>query len=200
MNCVEFQEFLTESGDSQLKAEQQTHLHSCAECASLFSDLNEITSTARLLQAVDEPSPRVWNSIEIALRQEGLIREVQRGPVLVPRHVSRWKLAWLVPVAALVLVAFGVGIYQRSAPVANLQNGVSNIGSPDDQVLQEVAERTPALRATYAADLQNVNSYIEAAQAELKSDPNDEDARQSLMQAYEQRSMVYAMAADRSLP
>jgi|SRR5271168_1703683 len=200
MNCVEFQEFLTESSDNQLKAEQQTHLHSCADCASLFSDLTEITATARLLQAVDEPSPRVWNSIEIALRQEGVIREAQRGPVLVPRRVSRWKLAWLVPMAALVLVTFGVGIYQRSASVASLQSGADSVGSPDEQVLQEVAERTPAMRATYATDLQNVNSYIEAAQAELKSDPNDEDARQSLMQAYQQRSMVYAMAAERSLP
>ncbi len=65
------------------------------------------------MQEVAEPSPRVWNSIEITLRQEGIIRDPQLGPSLVPARPQRWNMAWLAPVAALLLVAFGIVIYQR---------------------------------------------------------------------------------------
>jgi hypothetical protein len=45
-----------------------------------------------------------------------------------------------------------------------------------------------------------VNAYIEDAEASAKQNPTDEEAQQSLMNAYEQRSMVYEMALDRSQP
>ena len=44
-------------------------------CSGLVADLNLIASEAPQLQEFADPAPRVWNSIEIALRQEGLIRE-----------------------------------------------------------------------------------------------------------------------------
>jgi hypothetical protein len=56
------------------------------------------------------------------------------------------------------------------------------------------------MRAAYAANLKSVNDYIRDAEESVKSDPNDEEAQQSLMAAYEQRAMVYEMALDRSLP
>jgi len=73
MNCVELQRSLAEIEDGS-SAEQRAHLRICPECSALMADLNLISSSARQLQAVEEPSPRVWNSLEIALRQEGLIR------------------------------------------------------------------------------------------------------------------------------
>ena len=56
------------------------------------------------------------------------------------------------------------------------------------------------MRASYAANLQNVNAYIRDAEQTVQSDPNDEEAQHSLMAAYEQKAMVYEMALDRSLP
>jgi hypothetical protein len=56
------------------------------------------------------------------------------------------------------------------------------------------------MRASYEANLEDVNSYIRDAEASTRSNPNDEQAQQSLMNAYEQRAMVYEMALDRSLP
>jgi hypothetical protein len=84
--------------------------------------------------------------------------------------------------------------------MANLPPATSRGSNDDEQLLDMVASRSPAMRAAYATNLQHVNDYIRDAEESVKSDPNDEEAQQSLMAAYEQRAMVYEMALDRSLP
>src|SRR5262249_11475201 len=70
----------------------------------------------------------------------------------------------------------------------------------DDQLLETVGARSPALRAAYEADLQRVNAYIRDAEESAQSNPNDEEAQRYLMDAHEQKAMMYEMALDRSLP
>jgi hypothetical protein len=216
MNCTEFQELLPEEFEGGRTAEQELHLRSCPVCSGLVTDLELIASEARQLQEVSDPSPRVWAAIEITLRQEGIIRDAQLGPSLVPARPQRWSMAWLAPVAALVLVAFGIVIYQRGpadsrlsvkqdtqAPPAltNLQTEKkTSTANEDEQLLAAVASRSPAMQAQYASNLQNVNAYIKDAEESAQADPNDEEAQQIVMDAYEQRATVYEMALDRSLP
>jgi len=76
MNCVELQNSLGEIENASAP-EQQAHLKVCPACLALLAELNLIVSTASKLREADEPSPRVWNSIEITLRREGLIRSPQ---------------------------------------------------------------------------------------------------------------------------
>lgn len=219
MNCTEFQEILPEVLEAGRTAEQAAHLKSCPRCSGLLADLDLIAREARQLQELAEPSPRVWNSIEIELRREGVIREAQGGPTLVAPRARPWNLgAWLAPVAALALVAFGIGLYQRgslspqsppqltatapaqiSTPQA-AKNQPANDNNEDQQLLAAVASRSPAMRAQYASNLQNVNAYIRDAEESAQADPNDEEAQQIVMDAYEQRAAVYEMALDRSLP
>lgn len=218
MNCSEFQEILPEVFEGGRSTEQESHLKSCPACSSLVAELDLISREARQLQDVAEPNPRVWKSIEIALRQEGIIREPQMGPSLVPPVRRRWSLGWLAPVAAAAVVAFGMAVYQRgtSAPqqvahlntpvtakVASLQTGknLSNTNNIEDQqLLAAVASRSPAMQAQYASNLQNVNAYIRDAEESAQADPNDEEAQQIVMDAYQQRATVYEMALDRSMP
>jgi hypothetical protein len=209
MNCEEFELALPDVDDDP-SIEQQSHLNSCSACAELVADLDAISQQAKLLGNSDEPSQRVWNFIEIALRQEGLIREQKSEPFLVPRRPPRRRLEWLFPVAALVLLMLGIVQYKRtSGPVAsrtpNAEMASSQIAeaanmADDQQLLEVVSRRTPTMRASYEANLRDVNSYIRDAEESVKIDPNDEQARRDLMNAYEQRSMVYEMALDRSLP
>ena len=207
MNCVDLQHSLAQIEDGS-SAEQQAHLRTCPACSTLVSELNLIASSALELRAADEPSPRVWNSIEIALRQEGLIRppRAQRPPV--PSFAARWGMArWLVPVAAALLIAVGIYVRQStpSAPlVRNIETTpVSNLataGLNDDDLLQEVSNQTPGMRAEYADDLRRANEYIQDAENDVKANPNDQESRRSLMEAYEQKAMLFEMAMDRSLP
>jgi hypothetical protein len=211
MNCEELQCDLPDVMDGERTSEQEAHLRSCRTCAGLLADLELISREARQLRASEEPSPRVWNSIEIALRQEGLIQPPQRGPVPV---FQRWAPVWLLPIAATFLVALTVARYELKprgqtqaekspAPIvtASLNTQSDVPGRLDDErLLEAVAARSPALRATYAADLQQVNAYIQDAEESAQINPNDEEAQRYLMDAHEQKAMMYEMALDRSLP
>jgi hypothetical protein len=212
MNCAKFQQVLPDVLEGGGNAEQESHLKSCPVCSGLVADLNLIAREARQLQEDAEPSPRVWNSIEIQLRQEGIIRDPSLGPSLVPPVPRRWNLAWLAPVAAVLLVGFGILVYQRHpqlsaslnppAPPAITEpragkNPPNTTKVEDDQLLAAVA---PSMKEQYASNLQNVNEYIKDAEESAQADPNDEEAQQIVMDAYEQRATVYEMALDRSLP
>ena len=207
MNWVELRESLADVEDGST-LEQRTHLRTCQECSELLEELNLIVETAGELQASDEPSPRVWNSIEIALRQEGLIRSQNSGrrrPV--PSFSARWGAArWLVPAAAMLLLA--VGMYERHGSLPNqIQQEAAVVAPPvnlsglnDDDFIQEVAANAPAMQGQYEENLRRVNESIRDAESMVKENPNDEDARRSLMDAYQQKSMLFEMAMDQPTP
>jgi hypothetical protein len=214
MTCDEFERVLPELEGGH-NPEQEEHLKTCSSCSELVSDLDTIAQQARLLEDHDEPSERVWNSIEKALQQEGLIR--QPRPQLVPsiERSPRWRFAWLVPITAGLVVgsvlllmhwqlATQVARQQAAAPrvVATTTQPIqaSAIAADEDQLLNIIAARAPALREGYESDLRAVNAYIRDAELSARNDPNDQIAQQYLMNAYEQRAMVYEMAMERALP
>ena len=210
MTCQEFQRVLPElEGGHSYEADE--HLRMCSRCWDLVSDLDAISQQARLLQASEDPSPRVWNAIEIALRQEGLLREP-----LPDRPAPQWsglRLRWLAPAAAVLLLISGFALRQYrtgiSGPVAINVSTINvpaadqagrDVGGDEDQLLSMVAARTPGLRAGYASNLQAVDAYIRDAESSAHDNPNDEIAQQYLTNAYEQRAMVYEIGMARSLP
>ncbi len=212
MNCVELQNSLAEIEDGS-SAEQQDHLKTCPQCSALVGDLKLIASAAAGLRGADEPSPRVWNSIEIALRQEGLVHPPRAGRSLIPSLGSRWAWArWMAPAAAALLFAVGIYVRQNSISVQRAGNEgsaavseqpVSDLaiaGLNDEDLLQEIAHETPAMKTQYEDDLRRVNEYIQDAKGIVAANPNDEEARRSLMEAYQEKAMLFELAMDRSLP
>lgn len=219
MTCVELQESLADNESGSSPA-QQAHLKGCQECSALVADLLTIACAAGELRAAHEPGPRVWNSIQLALRQEGLIRPQRAGRSLLPSLNSSWGWArWALPVAAALLVTVGISLRQRSVPpaennqyapppvVSNVPSansggqiaGVNDAGLNDADLMQEVAQQAPALRAQYTDNLRRVNEYIQDEKNNVAADPNDEEARRSLMEAYQQKAMLFELALDRSL-
>jgi hypothetical protein len=213
MTCQEFQRVLPElEGGHSFEADE--HLRICSHCWDLVSDLDAISQQARLLQASEEPSPRVWNSIEICLRQEGLIRQSQLDRPA--RLWTGWRFRWLAPVAAALLLVSGFmlrahrggpsQLLARTVSPATLATAnapaalISQAGADEDQLLTVVAARSPGLRAGYASNLQAVDAYIRDAELSAHDNPNDEIAQQYLTNAYEQRAMVYEIGMARSLP
>jgi len=214
MTCNEFVRVLPElEGGNTI--EQQQHLRTCPRCAELVAELNAITQQAELLRALEleDPSPRVWNSIELALRQEGLIREPQPASVSARFSPPRRRLAWLVPALAALLVVLGLLVYEKggvqpqvaTAPAPAATTDVASVATPDSmpadeqQLLSLVEARTPALRQSFESDLRAVDSYIQDSEQSARTNPNDEIAQQHLMNAYEQRAMVYEMAMDHTV-
>jgi hypothetical protein len=212
MTCVELEHSLAEVEDGS-RPEQQDHLKNCPKCTALVAELLAIACAGGDLRASDEPSPRVWNSIEIALRQEGLIRPQRPRRSLLPSFGSQWGWArWLAPAAAMLLVTLGIYVRQRSqiqttavaveAPIsvkAPVSDDVRIAGLNDDDLLAEIAQQTPALQAEYTDNLRRVNEYIRDAKSTVDADPTDDDARSFLMDAYQQKAMLFELVLDRSL-
>lgn len=210
MTCVELRESLVEHEDGS-RPEQRAHLKNCPECAALVADLLVIACAAGELRASHEPSPRVWNSIEIQLRKEGLIRPQHSGHSLLPSFGSSWGWArWLAPAAALLIITAGIYVRQRPSAEMGANDEIRPVASEpvpdatiaglnDDDLLQGIAEQSPALKAEYSDSLRRVNQYIQDAKNVVAADPNDEEARRSLMDAYQEKAMLFELALDRSL-
>src|SRR5258708_146400 len=204
MNCVELQHSLAEVEDGST-IEQRAHLMDCTACSALVKELDLIIEAAGRLQGADEPSPRVWNSITIALRREGVFRPPRGARPPASSFTARWGAArWLVPAAAMLLLALGLYVRHQSAPtrLAQEASAVAPVARSsdldDDDLMQEVAVNAPAMKTQCQDSLRQVNDSIREAQGFVDESPNDQEARRSLMDAYHQKSMLFEMAMDRS--
>ncbi len=82
----------------------------------------------------------------------------------------------------------------RSAPEPMVEPASSE---EDQQFLSVVSTRAPSMRATYENQLNAVNADIRETQAYVNRNPWDADARQHLMDAYQQKALLYQIALDR---
>jgi hypothetical protein len=206
MNCVELQQSLADVDDGSA-AEQRAHLRTCPSCAALVKELNLIISAAGDLRDADEPSPRVWKNIEAALREEGLIRPARHSfPSL---FGARWgTLGWVVPAAAMLLLSFAIYLHQEStkpreiAVARQTSAYLPDVGPGlnDEDLLQEISDNPPAMKTQFEENLREVNESIRDAQGWVRESPNDAEARHLLMDAYQQKSMLFELAMDHTLP
>lgn len=209
MTCVELRESLSENENGNTP-EQRAHLKNCADCSALLADMLVIACTAGELRGAYEPRAQVWKNIETSLRQEGLIRPQTAGRSLLPTFHSPWAWArWMVPAAAALLFVLGIYVRQNSsrsssdnAPALIVSSSGSDVqmaGLNDDDLLQEVSQQSPAMQEQYTDNLRRVNAYIEDAKTAVAANPEDEEARRTLMDAYQEKSMLFELALDRSL-
>lgn len=213
MTCVELQESLIEN-DSGSTAAQRAHLKDCPHCSVLVADLLVIACAAGELRAAHEPSPRVWRSIETTLRQEGVIKHQPALRSLLPPLTGSWGWArWAMAGAAALLIVLGITLRQHTpshelarsdvssqAAVSEAALDASIAGLNDSDLLAELSQQAPALQTEYAESLRNVNDYIRDAKNSLAANPNDDEAHRALMEAYQEKAMLFELALDRSLP
>ena len=198
MTCAEFQRVLPYIIDTGGNAEQEQHLRECAVCSDLVQDLRYIADQAKLLVPMEDPSPRVWEGLQKSLEREGLVKAAPaRRPLLVP-PARNW--AWVAAIVAVVVLATGLFVVRNSAPDAQSAQVAANtadnpMDGDDQQVLQSVSNLPADVRSTYEQGLKDVNASIADAKRSVDENPNDGDAKQFLMQAYEQKAMLYQMAA-----
>jgi len=210
MTCQQFQEvlpYIIESGGNE---EQEEHLRSCASCAELVRDLRYIAEQAKLLLPMHDPNPRVWNNIEQSLHQEGLLPEgrmSRQGHSLTyptSAQTKSWTpLGWILALAAITVFTAVVVTYKPHLPTsqATAQNSSTQpaqLESDDQQVISQMSQQDPQVRSAYEAGLKESNAYISDAERAVKLDPRDAAAQDQLVEAHEQKEMLYQMAADRS--
>lgn len=215
MNCQQFQENLAHTIDSGGSKDEEAHLQSCPECASVVQDLKYIANQARLLLPMHDPSPRVWQNIQSSLRNEGLISEgrtplttqkmiVEKTSGQILAQTKSWTpLGWAFGLAAILVLGIVLVNYQPT-PVAR-DEAAQNTADPaqfkgtDQELLGQVSQHQPDMRAAYEDSLKSVNAYIVDAKKTVEDNPEDAAAQQQLKDAYDQKAMLYEMATARAL-
>lgn len=207
MNCQQFQEVLPYIIESGGKPDEEEHLKTCTSCAALVQDLMYIAEQAKLLLPMRDPSPTVWTKIESSLQREGLVP--QEGRMSRLGHITKtstqtksWTpLGWVMAVTMTILFAFILTNYKpRQLPDGQIS--AQNISEPsstsmsgdDQQLVSQLAQADPDTRGAYENSLREANAYISDAQAAALRDPDDADAQEQLLDAYQQKAMLYEMA------
>lgn len=208
MNCADFQRILPEVMEGGGGAEETAHLRSCAICSDLVQDLKYIAEAARMLVPMEDPSPRVWESLEKSLEREGLIRPsrgtVRLEPFLIP-GARRGNIYGWAGIAALALIAISMLVFNRlHSPASVGESGINisqgttpspvDVSDDDKPLLSAIAQKNPAMGEAYKKKLHNAEAYISDAKRSLQQNPEDAFARQQLMNAYQQRAVVYENA------
>ncbi len=212
LNCEQFEDLLPEVIDGGAwTAEQRMHTQSCKSCTSLVNDLRNIAQESKYLAESEEPSPRVWQELRKSLVAEGIIRpHAKQGRLMDFFFAPRWR--WiLVPVGAVAALAIVFVAYQsdrgsmngpsNAAKTTVTTGALSDVAVLDDedmQLLNQLSADSPAVRASYEDSLKNVNAYIRDAKEAAEKNPGNGAAEDALMQAYNEKTMVYEMAANRS--
>jgi hypothetical protein len=200
MNCAEFQKVLPYIIETGGNADEEAHLRACPVCSDLVTDLRYIAEQAKLLLPMHDPSPQVWENIQGSLEREGLVKPARaRGRLL---GSTGGSARWVAAAAGVLLLVLGIAFMRRGdgnraadTTQASLTPPPAGFSTQDDeQLLNAVAQQRPQLKSTYESNLKQVNAYINDAQQNVQQNPNDEEARQHLMDAYDQKAMVYEMA------
>jgi hypothetical protein len=70
MSCEEFQSQLPDLIGSGKIDSNHPHLKSCELCQALLADLETIAEAARQLFPIEDPPSKLWDKIELALKNE----------------------------------------------------------------------------------------------------------------------------------
>jgi hypothetical protein len=211
MNCQQFQEVLPYIIESGGNADEEGHLRTCPACAELVQDLQYIAQQAKLMLPMYDPSPRVWAGIQDSLHRQELIQEgrlslLGHDVTTIPNQARSWTpFGWVMALAALAAFAAILITYRPPLPQAPVS--AQNISVPpaafegdDQQLITRVGEKSPDVRRAYEDSLREVNAYITDAQQAVDQNPGDTGAREHLLDAYQQKEVLYQMATTRALP
>ena len=128
------------------------------------------------------------------------------GHTMVPEQTKSWTpVGWIMAAAALMafsalLITYRPQLPPTPASAQNINAQSAPLPADDQQLVSQVSERAPDVRSAYEDSLREVNVYISDAEQAVANDPQDAAARERLVDAYQQKEMLYEMATARSLP
>lgn len=212
INCTDFQEQFEPRPDGSRDSAAQKHLRDCASCRSFVEDLGAIRAVAHGFDASDaEPPERIWPSLRAQLVQEGIIRNVAPKS-RVSGLFAGWFPALPRPalagayLAALIAIAFGL-----SGPINSRLNrqrwldGTQSSTTPLSAQLMSAEQASfsslPASESPVTASLHKnleiVDNYISLCENSVREEPDNEDARDYLYGAYQQKAELLAQMSER---
>jgi hypothetical protein len=211
MNCEEFVRQAEQWMEGDRRPEAREHAMACQRCRALVEELDSIRMVAPQLAADVAPPERLWTSIRAQLEREGLVRrprwtERAAGWIHVPaRPVAALGAAALT--AALVLLTVGIHVRRPQPPTGPqwLSSDQPELARVDTQLdhLERGAIRSfhspnPAVREALRQNLMIIDHQIAMCEKTLEQAPSDENTRDYLYDAYQQKAELLNMMAERS--
>jgi len=217
MQCKDVEFVVQQEGLAPLPEAAEAHVATCSHCQEFVSDLAAIVSAANELPAELEPPAHLWVSLQAQLELEGIIK-TPAIPAAGERS-SWWRgfndlfRSRALATATLGLLIVVAGVLQlRQTPDASLEANRSVAGpawqipfTQTAKVLneQEIDLRNMQLAGTSPVDdsfrqnLQQVDNFIADCERHLKTEPQDELAREYLATAYQQKAELLSAMMDR---
>lgn len=215
--CARFSEDLSSYLEGEERPELLSHAAACDFCQCLLADVQLIRSaSAGLMQ--EDPPPRVWANVRLALVEEGVIHSglgLWRGqPFRFLRRPAPLAAAAAVVVAIVLLKVPGVIVHPRVEPpniIHAAAFGQSYMRPQDLASLKQTIRQLegaysansallePSLKTTYEKSLASLDDEIHECQLSMKEEPEDGLAREYLSRAYVQKAQLLQSALDYNL-
>jgi len=200
--CQDLQPLLSAFVDGQLadddRAAAAAHLDECAACRGLVADLERLRAAARRLGPVPPPD-HLWLELAGQIRLGETTAPARPRPAPVRRVLPQW----LGLAAALFIVTLGVylvdtlrpsrqGAGSDSAPTGSIETVAQELTMALEHYDKAIAELQviarnrdgtldPAVTASLQKNLSVIDQAIVESRAALAADPQNEPARESLI-------------------
>ncbi len=211
MQCQEFEAVLEQTSGQPLPEEAAAHSAQCGNCRALAADLEMITSAAReLAEPLDEAPARIWLQLRAQLEAEGIIRTPAPAKDETQQKRGRFAgiFAWMrrpaaIAVYAAVMVFAAVLVFETipGDPPLPIPNAAQyGLDSLETQTVSDLEAASPEVNTALRKDLEVVNNFIAECEKAVREEPQNQDARQYLYGAYEQKAELLAVAMDHTRP
>lgn len=209
MNCEEFARQSEEWMEGRRTDEARAHAMACQRCRAYVEDIDAIRLLAPQLAVDAEPPERLWHVIHGQMEKEGLIRHTGWAARLADWvHFPTGPLA-AAAAAALILAAVTFTLTSRPRPQPAPTGHVwltadeTQLATVDTQLnhLEQGSVRSlrtsdPQVGYTLRQNLMIVDHQIARCEKTLEEAPSDENTRDYLYDAYQQKADLLNMMAE----
>ena len=225
MNCAKAARLTSEYADGILDAGKsarlERHLESCSACRELLRDFRAMARDARRLDAPKIPA-QAWTRIRARLRDGAAVPLGEKRPAFATSPFGGRRFAFAAATLALMVVAAGAFFFslrkgrelvvswpnqQEQRTLAKLDEAeryyelaVKSLG---EALAGEKGRLSPGGAEMFEKNLEVVDATIQACRQAVRSEPDNVQAREYLLAAYNEKIVLMGDLLDmnrKSLP
>ncbi len=202
MQCQELEQELERSGGGPLPADATAHLESCAACQSLVADLESIAVAAQRLPREIEPPARVWTTLQAQLAAEGILET----ETVVAGWWEALRAFFVSPGLAtatvgLLIIATGLALWNTGSDIRSqpgFETASSALRVEERDLTAQPARSDSLVDRSLRENLAIVDDFIAECERRAQEEPDNDQAREFLSNAYQQKAELLATMMDRS--
>jgi ferric-dicitrate binding protein FerR (iron transport regulator) len=212
MNCAKAARWTSEYADGALDAGKsarlERHLESCPACRELLRDFRAMARDARRLDAPKIPA-QAWTRIRARLRDGAAVPLGDKRPAFATSPLGVRRFAFAAASLALMVVAAGALFFslrkgkdlvvegpdqQEQRTLAKLDEAERYyelaVRSLNEALAGDKGRLSPAVAEMFEKNLEVVDATIRACRQAIRSEPDNVQARDYLLAAYEEKIVL----------